>query len=205
MRVTPALVTTREKRYKISAKRCLGEADSMGKYTNFCAKMFLKSDNPPIPGKSPVLMCGRDHFEGSAHWVEITTVTGNFMMMQGTPKDAEKIVHVGPDGHKGGPYPKYILNADRMIFFYGTDTNNLNDLGAHVEFHLGTGEGEEVFEFDEPRSVFVPQGVRYGPIYITEFRRNLIIFDVLEAPTRGAAGIVTDFDYLADEEKIKRV
>lgn len=165
--------------------------------------MFLKSDNPPIPGKSPVLMFGKDNFKDATNWVEITTVTGDFMMMEGTPKGAKKVIHIGLDGHKGGPYPKYHRKADKIMFFYGTDPNNLNDLGAHVEFHLGEGKEEEVFEFDEPRCVFIPKGVRHGPIYITKFRRNLIIFDVLVAPTRAAADIVTDFDYIAEERKLK--
>ena len=176
----------------------------MKKYADHCVKMFLKTDNPSIPGKSPVLMFGQDHFRDANHWVEITTVTGNFMMMEGTPKGAEKIIHIGPNGHKGGPYPKYNNNADKTMFFYGTDPSNLNDLGAHVEFHLGEGEDEEVFEFDEPRCVFIPKGVRHGPIYVSQFRRNLIIFSDLAAPTREAADIVTDFDYIAEDEKLKR-
>jgi hypothetical protein len=175
----------------------------MERYASNCVKMYLKTDKPPIPGKSPVLMFGQDYFKDATNWVEITTVTGNFMMMEGTPKSAEKIIHVGPDGHKGGPYPKWNRNADKMMFFSGTDSTNLNDLGAQVEFHLGEGEDEEVFEFDEPRCVFIPKGVRHGPIYVTKFRRNLIIFAVLAAPTREAAGIVTDFDYIADEGKLR--
>ena len=177
----------------------------MGQYKKNSIEMFLKTDSPPIPGKSPVLMFGQDHFKDATSWVEIMTVTGNFMMMEGTSKGSEKIVHVGPDGHKGGPYPKWNHNADKMMFFSGTDPENLDDLGAHVEFHLGEGKNEEVFEFDGPRCIFIPKGVRHGPIYITRFRRNLNIFSVLGAPTREAAGIVVDFDYIADEEKLNRV
>jgi hypothetical protein len=174
----------------------------MGQYENNCIELFLKTDNPPIPGKSPVFMFGRDYFRDAKHWVEICTVTGNYKMMEGTPKGAEKIVHIGPDGHKGGPYPKKRRKADEMMFFYGTDPDNPNDLGAHVEFHLGEGEDEQVFEFDRPRCVFIPKGVRHGPIYITRFHRNLIIFDVLTAPTRAAAGTENDFTFIAEEKSL---
>jgi hypothetical protein len=177
----------------------------MGKYADHCVTMFLKQHGSPEPGRSSVFMFGQDHFEQAGHWVEMWMVTGNNMLMQGTPKAAEQIIHIGPDGHRGGPYPKYHRNADNLMFFYGTDPNDFNDLGAHVEFHLGEGEDEEVFEFDEPRCVFVPKGVRHGPMYVTNFRRNLIVFDVLTAPTRQAAGTENDFSYAADEEKLKLV
>ena len=174
----------------------------MGKYSENCVKMFLKEPRPPEPGKSSVFMFGRDHFPGANHWVEIWTVTGNHAMMEGTPKGAEQIIHVGPDGHRGGPYPKYHHNADNLMFFCGTDPGQINDLGACVEFHLGEGSEEEVFRFNEPRAIFIPKGVRHGPLYVTEFRRNFMIMDLLTAPTRTAAGTETDFSYVADESKL---
>jgi len=169
----------------------------MGKYADLCMEMFEKTDNPPLPGKSSVLMFGQDYFKEAPNWVEIMTITGDFKMMEGTPEGTEKIIHVGPDGHKGGPYPKRIHNADKMMFFYGTDPDKTDDLGACVEFHLGEGDKEEVLEFDQPRCVFIPKGLRHGPVFVSNFRRNLIIFTVLTTSTREAAGIVTDFDYVA--------
>jgi hypothetical protein len=173
----------------------------MGRFEGNCVRMHMKSDVPPIPGKSPVLMFGQDHFKDAGNWVEFTTITGGFMMMEGTPPGAEKIVHMGKDGHKGGPYPKYNRNADKLYFFFGTDPARLDDLGARVEFHIGEGEDEEVFEFDEPRCVFVPLGVRHGPVYVNGFRRNVIMVSVLTTPTREMADIVTDFGYVADVER----
>jgi hypothetical protein len=164
--------------------------------------MFLKEPKPPEPGKSSVFMFGQDHFKGADHWIEIWTVTGNHAMMQGTPNGAEPIIHIGPDGHRGGPYPKYHHNADNLMIFYGTDPENLKDLGAHVEFHLGEGIDEEVFEFDQPRCIFIPKGVRHGPLYVTKFCRNFMIMDILTAPTRQLAGTDNDFDYVADDSKL---
>ena len=177
----------------------------MGKYADHCVTMFLKEPNPPERGKSSVFMFGQDHFKDATHWVEIWTVTDSHMMMQGTPRGAEPIIHVGPDGHRGGPYPKYHHNADNMMFFYGTDPIHQQDLGAHVEFHLGEGENEEVFEFEKPRCIFIPKGVRHGPLYVTNFRRNFIIVDILTAPTRLAAGTDNDFDYVADDRKLSSI
>jgi len=177
----------------------------MGKYAGNCVELFHRPENPPRPGKSPVMMFGDKYFQDAKHWVEIITVTGNFMMYEGLDKGRQALIHIGPDGHRGGPYPKTILNADKLMFFYGINPENMEDLGAHVEIHLGKDENARVLEFDSPRCVFIPRETRYGPIYVTKFRQNLIIFDVLTAPSKGAAVFVTDFDYIADKVKTREV
>jgi hypothetical protein len=182
----------------------------MGKYEGNCIEMLLRQDNPPRPGRAGTLIFGQefkdqDYFKESPVLVEIMPFTGNYMMMNGFPEEIQKKIYTMPDGHKGGPYPKYNMNADKLMFFAGSDPSNMNDLGAHVEFHLGEGDDEEVFEFDEPRCVFVPKGVRHGPIYITKFRRNLTMFVVFTQPSKLLCGIENDWNYVGDEKKIREV
>src|SRR6516165_5753315 len=180
----------------------------MRKYADHCVKMLLRQDNPPRPGRAGTFIFGQefkdqeDYFKQTPVLVEIMPFTGNYMMMNGFPEGFEKKVYTMKDGHQGGPFPKYNMNADKLMFFSGTDPENMNDLGAHVEFHLGEGEDEEAFEFDQPRCIFIPKGVRHGPLYVTRFRRNFVIMDILTAPTRLAAGTDNDFDYVADESKL---
>jgi hypothetical protein len=161
-----------------------------------CVEMFLKNPQPPEPGRSAVWMFGQDHFPAADHWVEIWMVTGNHTMMPGTPQGAAKIIHVGPDGHRGGPYPKYHHNADNLMFFSGTDPEHPQSLGAHVEFHLGEGGQEQVFHFETPRCIVIPRGVRHFPMIVTGFKRPFVVTDILTAPTRTAAGTETDFSYV---------
>lgn len=170
----------------------------MGMYDKYCIEMNIKRDIPPIKGKSPVYMFGQDYFQDAFSWTEVMTITDEFMMMEGTPKGIEKIVHVGPDGHKGGPYPKKIHNAEKVFLFCGTDHDNPEDLGATVEFHLGEGENEEVLKFNEPRAVFVPRNLRHGPVFIKDFHRNLNVVSILNASNRQEADIETDFTYDRD-------
>jgi hypothetical protein len=182
----------------------------MGKYEGNCIEMLLRQDNPPRPGRAGTLIFGQefkdqDYFKESPVLVEIMPFTGNYMMMNGFPEEIQKKIYTMPDGHKGGPYPKYNMNADKLMFFAGSDPSNMNDLGAHVEFHLGEGDDEEVFEFDEPRCVFVPKGVRHGPIYITKFRRNLTMFVVFTQPSKLLCGIENDWNYVGDDKKIREV
>ncbi len=182
----------------------------MAKYDDHCVEMLLREDNPRRPGRAGTFIFGQE-FKGQEYFTrtpiltEIMPITGNYMMMSGFPKEVQRRIYTMRDGHKGGPYPKYNMNADKLMIFSGSDPDNLRDLGAHVEFHLGEGADESVFEFDEPRAVFVPKGVRHGPIYITKFRRNLTMFCVFTQPSKEAADIVQAWDYVGDDAKIHAV
>jgi hypothetical protein len=187
-------------------------AYKMGEYSNNCVKMFLKQANPPKRGRagtfyfgSDPLECGDQAYKDATHFAIIKNIVGNHMMMNGFPKGFKKHIESFPDGHEGGPYPKTHRKADNLMFFVGTDPNNINDLGAHVEFHMGQGEDEEVFEFDEPRCVFIPKGVRHGPVYVTKFHRNFIVFDLHTAPNRVATDTIQDTEYVADDKKLHEV
>ena len=181
----------------------------MGKYAKNCVKMYLREDDPPRPGRAGTFIFGeeykgQDYFKEAPNMVEFMPITGNYMMMNGFPSGFERKIYDMGD-HKGGPYPKYNYGCDKTMFFFGTDTANINDLGAHIEFHLGEGEDEEVFEFDEPRSIFVPKGVRYGPVYITKFRHPLLLFNVYTVNTKEAADIVNDWNFIGDDSKMQEV
>jgi hypothetical protein len=181
----------------------------MKKYEKNCIEMFLREDKPRRPGRAGTWIFGQefkgqDYFKEAQNMVEILLITGNYMMMNGFPEGFQKRTYNMGD-HKGGPFPKYNRGCDKIMIFNGTDTDNLLDLGAHIEFHLGEGEEEQVFEFDEPRCVFIPQGVRYGPIYITKFRRNVIITNVYTVITKEAADIVNDMEFVGDDKKIKEI
>jgi len=168
----------------------------MGKYADNCVTMFLKPENSSLINKSSVFMFGQEFFQAATNWVESWIVTGEITLMEGTPEGAEKIIHIGPDGHKGGPYPKRRLNADETFFFFGADPTDMNCLGGHVEFHLGEGEEKQIFEFDEPRAIYIPRGVRYGPIFFTGVYRNILVFQVLSLPSRADSETINDFDYI---------
>lgn len=181
----------------------------MGKYSYCCGEMFLREDNPRRPGRAGTWIFGQE-FKGQAYMeqapnmVEILGITGNYMMMNGFPEGFQKRSYNMGD-HKGGPFPKYNRGCDKTMIFCGTDMENLRELGAHVEFHLGEGDEEEVFEFDEPRAILIPANVRYGPIYITKFRKPLFCFNVYTCNTKSDARIENAWDFIGDEEKIREV
>lgn len=181
----------------------------MGKYENYCAEMYLREDRPRRPGRAGTWIFGQE-FEGQEYlkeapnMMEMLMITGNYMMMNGFPAGFERKQYNMGD-HKGGPYPKYNMNCDKTMVFCGTNAEDMRDLGAHIEFHLGEGEEEEVFEFDEPRAVFIPKGLRYGPIYITNFHSNLLVINAYTVNTKKEADIVNAWDYIGDDAKINQV
>jgi hypothetical protein len=182
----------------------------MGQYDDHCVEMLLREDRPRRPGRAGTHIfgqefIGQEYFQRTPILTEIMPITGNYMMMSGFPKEVQQRVYTMRDGHKGGPFPKYNMNADKLMIFSGSDPDNMQDLGAHVEFHLGEGADLSIFEFDQPRAVFVPKGVRHGPIYITRFRRTLTMFAVFTQPSKAAADIVQAYDYVGDDAKIHEV
>lgn len=181
----------------------------MGKYERLCTEMYLREDNPPRPGRAGTYIFGEEYkgqpyLEEAPNMVEFMPITGNYMMMNGFPGGIERKKYDMGD-HKGGPYPKYNHGCDKTMIFYGTDTANMRDLGAQIEFHLGEGEDEEVFVFDEPRSIFIPRNVRYGPIYITKFRRTVILVNVYDVNTKEKADIENAWDFVGDDAKMAEV
>lgn len=181
----------------------------MANYKENCVEMFLREDNPRRPGRAGTWIFGQEftgqkYLEAALNMVEILPVTGNYMMMNGFPEGFKKRSYNMGD-HKGGPFPKYNRGCDKTMIFCGSDTDNMRDLGAHVEFHLGEGEDEVVFEFDEPRSILIPQNVRYGPIYITNFCKNLFVFNVYTVNSKAEAQIENDWEFVGDDSKIKAV
>ncbi|MBU3877604.1 hypothetical protein HGO97_017515 [Faecalicatena sp. AGMB00832] len=181
----------------------------MSNLKNNCIEMYLREDIPRRPGRAGTWILGQEfkeqeYFEEAPNMVEILMITGNYMMMNGFPEGFQKRTYNMGD-HKGGPFPKYNKGCDKTMIFSGTNMEDLRDLGAHVEFHLGEGEDEVVFEFDSPRAVFIPQNVRYGPIYITDFKSDVMVTNVYTVNSKAAAQVVNDFEFVGDDAKIKKV
>jgi hypothetical protein len=63
---------------------------------------------------------------------------------------------------------------DEMFIFLGTNPEDVNDLGAEVEFWLGEGEQTEKIAINTPSFVFVPKGLMHMPLYFRNVRRPCI-------------------------------
>jgi hypothetical protein len=153
--------------------------------------MYFRGDERPRAERPGTWIFGQefryqDYFKGAPCLVEFIPITGN----AGGPLPLEYMKPgVTRDGHKGGHFRQTKHDADSMWFYCGTDRGDPENLGAHIEFHMGDGEDAAVFEFDSPRCVYVPKGVTTGPVIISNFHRMFYHINVFTQPTKEACYI----------------
>ena len=56
---------------------------------------------------------------------------------------------------------------DEVVLHIGSDPNNPEDLGGEIEFTVG----DEKLVFDKTSAIFVPAGVKHGPVIWRKVRR----------------------------------
>ena len=80
--------------------------------------------------------------------------------------------------YRFGPNPEtpHVHPKPEILFFIGTNTEDLSDLGAEVEVSIG--EEKEKHIFDKTTAVVVPGGVSHCPVTITKVDRPFYLTDV---------------------------
>jgi hypothetical protein len=80
--------------------------------------------------------------------------------------------------YRFGPIPDkpHAHTKPEILFFIGTDTNDLSSLGAEAEMHLGKEMERHVIT--EPCAVVIPKGLLHNPLIITKIDRSFIMTDV---------------------------
>jgi hypothetical protein len=80
--------------------------------------------------------------------------------------------------YRFGPIPDkpHAHPRPEILFFLGTDTDNLGYLGAEVEMCLGKEMEKHVIT--EPTAVVVPKGLAHNPLIIKKIERPFILTDV---------------------------
>jgi hypothetical protein len=90
----------------------------------------------------------------------------------------------GPNPEKPHVHPK-----PEILFFLGTNTEDLTDLGGEAEISIG--EEKEIHVFDKATAVVLPGGVYHCPLTITRVDRPFYLTDVRpygSAPPPSANG-----------------
>ena len=76
-------------------------------------------------------------------------------------------------GHDTGRGP-HRHNFGEIFLFLGNNPEDLNDLGAEVEFWLGEGKESDKLVFNTTSLVFVPEGLIHMPIFFKNVKRPLL-------------------------------
>ena len=74
---------------------------------------------------------------------------------------------------KSSPAP-HIHTYDEVIAFFGTDSSNLSDLGAEIEFYI---DGERNL-MNQSFLAFIPAGIVHNPLNILKITRPVFHFAV---------------------------
>jgi len=64
---------------------------------------------------------------------------------------------------------------DEIILFIGDDPDSPENLGADLEFPLGG----QPLRFNTTSALFIPEGVRHGPVKYLEYRKPHIVISIL--------------------------
>lgn len=93
----------------------------------------------------------------------------DFLIMYESLKKAP--YRFGPDPDKPHAHPML-----EILFFMGTDTNNLSELGGEAEIYLGKELERHII--NSPTAVFIPGKLPHCPLIITRVERPFVLMDI---------------------------
>jgi hypothetical protein len=82
--------------------------------------------------------------------------------------------------YRFGPNPEkpHVHSLPEILFFVGTDTDNLADLGGEAEIYLGKEKEMERYLINRPTAVVIPGKIAHCPLTITRVDRPFYLMDV---------------------------
>jgi hypothetical protein len=63
--------------------------------------------------------------------------------------------------------PEHLHDVEEIILYFGGDSRNPEDLGGEIEFFIGG----QSFEFSKSTAIYIPRGLRHGPVIWKKFAR----------------------------------
>lgn len=101
----------------------------------------------------------------------------NFMMwlgdqiIEGSPYVEAVWLWKGAADPSGG-FPQHVHNYDEILGFFGTDTEDVYELGGEIEFWLD----DEKYLLTRSCLIFVPKGMKHCPIVFKRIDRPIFHF-----------------------------
>jgi hypothetical protein len=88
-----------------------------------------------------------------------------------------EVVWVWADGSAGTDpeRPPHSHDFNEVFLFLGADREHPEDLGAEVEFTLGTGDDAERYTLDTSGCVYIPKGIMHLPIFFRKVKRPFLM------------------------------
>ncbi len=127
-------------------------------------------DRYDLEGKvdtGPLVWVGKEIIPEAITGLESGIISGDFTVGTGTG---------------GGLEPHKHDDFDEMFLFMGTNPDDIEDLGADVEFWLGEGDELEKIEINTSACVFVPAGLAHFPLTWKNVKRPCVFVVVSCSP-----------------------
>jgi len=143
------------------------------------AKQMKHTTNIPFIRKGAWMYGARNRDDSGGHLAFIGSkdpAVFDYLVMHESIKHAP--YRFGPIPDKPHVHPK-----PEILFFMGTDVNDLTKLGAEAELVLG--KELETFTITKPTAVIIPGGFPHCPLTITRVDRPMILTDVRPYGSEG--------------------
>lgn len=113
----------------------------------------------------------RDDSGGHLAFIRSNDENFDFLIMTESIKKAP--YRFGPEPDKPHVHPK-----PEILFFMGTDLNDISQLHGEAEIYLGKVNEMERYVITEPTAVVIPGGLAHCPLVFTRIDRPIILTDV---------------------------
>ena len=98
-------------------------------------------------------------------------------ILNGFPCNIIYAFGMGP-GPLGLSTEPHVHDHDEVIYFLGSDPEDIGDLGAEVNFKIGPKGEEEDHIFSTATAVVIPRGVWHCPMFTLKFERPFLCMAV---------------------------
>jgi len=71
---------------------------------------------------------------------------------------------------------------DQILCFMGGNITDLWDFGAEVELTLGEGKDAEMYLINSPTTVWVPRGLKHGPLFFKKIDKPIMFHNIVFVP-----------------------
>jgi hypothetical protein len=109
-------------------------------------------------------------------------------------------------GLKGDPLkirPHFHDDYEEIFLFFGTNPDDVSDLGGEVTFWVGEGDTLKGVVFKEPGAILIPKGTMHFPQIFKNVKRAIVEVVIMQGATRRIAKVPTKADGTIDESRYK--
>jgi hypothetical protein len=84
-----------------------------------------------------------------------------------------------------------VNDFDQFLLFVGSDINNLGDFQAEIELPMGKEKTKQII--NEPKLVYIPQGLIHGPVNFKSIKKPIAFLSINFSPKYSTKWVAPDY------------